>query len=155
MISSEVSSHWDRLRLRRITKLINDEYGKSGYEPVVLIERTVPLYERVALYNLARAIILTATRDGMNLVPYEYIVCREGPPSVSHLSLLSSVLLVCFDRWVQLYFCLECRACCIRSNHAGFSQPAQQCSCCERVRRMLAVTQWCHPSKSLERIRCC
>lgn len=24
--------------------------------------------------------VVTATRDGMNLVPYEYVVCRQGPP---------------------------------------------------------------------------
>lgn len=23
--------------------------------------------------------VVTATRDGMNLVPYEYVVCRQGP----------------------------------------------------------------------------
>lgn len=66
---------------RRLTKLINDEYGSPDYEPIVLLERSVGLNERVALYNLARAVVLTATRDGMNLVPYEYIACREGPPS--------------------------------------------------------------------------
>ena len=57
---------------------INKEFGREGYEPVVLLERHVPLYERVAFYTLAEACVVTAVRDGMNLIPYEYIVCREG-----------------------------------------------------------------------------
>ena len=38
----------------------------------------MPLYERIALYSVADVAVVTATRDGMNLVPYEYIVCRQG-----------------------------------------------------------------------------
>ena len=38
----------------------------------------MPLYERIALYSIADVAVVTATRDGMNLVPYEYIVCRQG-----------------------------------------------------------------------------
>ncbi len=38
----------------------------------------MPLYERIALYSVADVALVTATRDGMNLVPYEYIVCRQG-----------------------------------------------------------------------------
>ena len=28
-------------------------------------------------------VVVTATRDGMNLVPYEYVVCRQGPSGSS------------------------------------------------------------------------
>ena len=38
----------------------------------------MPLYERIALYSVADCAVVTATRDGMNLVPYEYVVCRQG-----------------------------------------------------------------------------
>mmetsp|Transcript_24411 Transcript_24411/g.46252 ORF Transcript_24411/g.46252 Transcript_24411/m.46252 type:complete len:852 (+) Transcript_24411:471-3026(+) len=48
------------------------------YDPIELWERNVPLHERVALYSLADCVLVTATRDGMNLVPYEYVVCRNG-----------------------------------------------------------------------------
>ncbi len=66
---------------------INAKYRQPGYEPVVWMERAVPLYERIALYSIADVVVVTATRDGMNLVPYEYIVCRQGPPvSVQNLS---------------------------------------------------------------------
>jgi trehalose 6-phosphate synthase/phosphatase len=59
---------------------INSKYSQEGYQPVVWFERTVPLYEKIALYSIADVAVVTATRDGMNLVPYEYIVCRQGPP---------------------------------------------------------------------------
>jgi trehalose 6-phosphate synthase/phosphatase len=53
-------------------------YGTPTYKPIVWLERPVPLYERIALYSIADVAVVTATRDGMNLVPYEYIVCRQG-----------------------------------------------------------------------------
>lgn len=61
-----------------ITRRINAEFGREGYQPVVILERHVPLYERIAFYTLAEVCVVTAVRDGMNLIPYEYIVCREG-----------------------------------------------------------------------------
>ncbi len=61
-----------------LVKRINQKYGSGDYKPVVWLDRPVPLYEKIALYSVADVAIVTATRDGMNLVPYEYIVCREG-----------------------------------------------------------------------------
>lgn len=58
-------------------------YGSKDYKPVVWLERPVPLYERIALYSMADVAVITATRDGMNLVPYKYITCREGAVSSS------------------------------------------------------------------------
>ncbi|KAL7091631.1 hypothetical protein ACP275_12G117500 [Erythranthe tilingii] len=57
---------------------INEVYGSTDYEPVVLIDRPAPRYEKTAYYALADCCIVNAVRDGMNLVPYKYIVCREG-----------------------------------------------------------------------------
>ena len=68
-------------------------YGTPTYKPIVWLERPVPLYERIALYSIADVAVVTATRDGMNLVPYEYIVCRQGA-DVSAVRLVS--LLTCF-----------------------------------------------------------
>ena len=42
-----------------------------AYTPIIWLQRTAPLYERVALYCAADVVVVTATRDGMNLVPYE------------------------------------------------------------------------------------
>uniref|UniRef100_A0A2N9GFZ4 Uncharacterized protein n=1 Tax=Fagus sylvatica TaxID=28930 RepID=A0A2N9GFZ4_FAGSY len=59
---------------------INAVYGSSNYEPVILIDRHVPRFEKSAYYAVAECCIVNAVRDGMNLVPYKYIVCRQGTP---------------------------------------------------------------------------
>ncbi|KAK3421872.1 hypothetical protein EUGRSUZ_G02474 [Eucalyptus grandis] len=63
-------------------KRINEAYGAAGYEPVVLVDRRIPRYEKNAYYAVAKCCIVNAVRDGMNLVPYKYIVCRQGTPSM-------------------------------------------------------------------------
>ncbi|XP_019449091.1 PREDICTED: probable alpha,alpha-trehalose-phosphate synthase [UDP-forming] 7 isoform X2 [Lupinus angustifolius] len=57
---------------------INRVYGRPGYEPIVFIDRSVSIAEKVAYYSMAECVIVTAVRDGMNLTPYEYIACRQG-----------------------------------------------------------------------------
>ena len=64
-----------------IVDRINKVFGggvEEDYKPVVLIERHVTLSERIAYYTVAECCVVTAVRDGMNLIPYEYIVCRQG-----------------------------------------------------------------------------
>ncbi|KAK6242049.1 Glycosyl transferase [Theobroma cacao] len=61
-------------------KKINEVYGSPNYQPVILIDRPVPRFEKSAYYALAECCIVNAVRDGMNLVPYKYIVCRQGTP---------------------------------------------------------------------------
>ncbi|XP_015074131.1 probable alpha,alpha-trehalose-phosphate synthase [UDP-forming] 9 [Solanum pennellii] len=61
---------------------INEIYGTSNYEPVILIDRPVARYEKTAYYAVAECCIVNAVRDGMNLVPYKYIVCRQGSPGM-------------------------------------------------------------------------
>ncbi|KAL4392373.1 hypothetical protein S245_010697 [Arachis hypogaea] len=59
-------------------KRINETFGKPGYDPVILIEEPLRFYERVAYYVVAECCLVTAVRDGMNLIPYEYIISRQG-----------------------------------------------------------------------------
>ncbi|XP_028078806.1 alpha,alpha-trehalose-phosphate synthase [UDP-forming] 6 isoform X2 [Camellia sinensis] len=59
-------------------KRINEAFGKPGYEPVVLIDEPLKFYERIAYYVVAECCLVTAVRDGMNLIPYEYIISRQG-----------------------------------------------------------------------------
>ncbi|KAK4358226.1 hypothetical protein RND71_023836 [Anisodus tanguticus] len=61
---------------------INQIYGRSNYEPVILIDRPVPHSEKTAYYAVAECCVVNAVRDGMNLVPYKYIVCRQGSPGM-------------------------------------------------------------------------
>lgn len=63
---------------------INERYGEEGYEPVILIERHVSLSERIAYYTVAECCVVTAVRDGMNLIPYEYIVARQGHAAIGN-----------------------------------------------------------------------
>lgn len=57
---------------------INQTYRQTGYDPVVLIDSPLQFYERIAFYAIAECCLVTAVRDGMNLIPYEYVVCRQG-----------------------------------------------------------------------------
>ncbi|KAE8730049.1 Alpha,alpha-trehalose-phosphate synthase 5 [Hibiscus syriacus] len=59
-------------------KRINETFGKPGYDPVVLIDEPLKFYERIAYYVVAECCLVTAVRDGMNLIPYEYIISRQG-----------------------------------------------------------------------------
>ncbi|GFZ18530.1 UDP-Glycosyltransferase [Actinidia rufa] len=61
-----------------IVKQINEAFGKPGYEPIVLIDEPLKFYERIAYYVVAECCLVTAVRDGMNLIPYEYIISRQG-----------------------------------------------------------------------------
>ncbi|XP_019176625.1 PREDICTED: probable alpha,alpha-trehalose-phosphate synthase [UDP-forming] 9 [Ipomoea nil] len=63
-------------------KRINELYGHPSYEPVILIDYPAARYEKTAYYAVAECCIVNAVRDGMNLVPYKYIVCRQGSPGM-------------------------------------------------------------------------
>lgn len=62
---------------------INEQFQQPGYSPVVLVHRALSSVEKMAYYTIAECVVVTAVRDGMNLTPYEYIVCREGVPAGS------------------------------------------------------------------------
>ncbi|VAH21199.1 unnamed protein product [Triticum turgidum subsp. durum] len=70
-----------RAEIQDSCERINREFGQSGYSPIVLIDRNVPSVEKLAYYTVAECVVVTAVRDGMNLTPYEYVVCRQGIPS--------------------------------------------------------------------------
>lgn len=57
---------------------INEAFGQEDYTPVVLINKPLQFYERVAHYVVAECCLVTAVRDGMNLIPYEYVISRQG-----------------------------------------------------------------------------
>ncbi|KAI4313681.1 hypothetical protein L6164_026640 [Bauhinia variegata] len=59
-------------------KRINETFGKPGYDPVILIEEPLKFYEKVAYYVVAECCLVTAVRDGMNLIPYEYVISRQA-----------------------------------------------------------------------------
>ncbi|XP_068669780.1 alpha,alpha-trehalose-phosphate synthase [UDP-forming] 5-like [Aristolochia californica] len=73
-------------------KRINEKFGQPGYEPVVLIDNPLQFYERIAYYMIAECCLVTAVRDGMNLIPYEYIVSRQGNSKLDALLQLGSAV---------------------------------------------------------------
>ena len=66
-------------------KRINNTFGRPGYTPVVLIDTPLQCYERIAYYVIAECCLVTAVRDGMNLIPYEYIICRQGSEKIDEI----------------------------------------------------------------------
>lgn len=81
-LQAEVATIVERLNATYgVTESAADaEDGVSG-KVVELIHRATSLDERIALLSIADCAVVTATRDGMNLLPYEYITCRQGPPN--------------------------------------------------------------------------
>ncbi|KAK4750407.1 hypothetical protein SAY87_003889 [Trapa incisa] len=73
-----------------VTERINETFGFPGYIPVILIDRLVNIYEKTAYYALAECCVVNAVRDGMNLIPYEYIVCRQGTAEMDGILEISS-----------------------------------------------------------------
>ncbi|XP_051187465.1 alpha,alpha-trehalose-phosphate synthase [UDP-forming] 6 [Lolium perenne] len=72
-----------------MVKRINDAFGQPDYEPVILIDRPLQFYERMAYYVVAECCLVTAVRDGMNLIPYEYIIARQGNENIDRILGLS------------------------------------------------------------------
>ncbi|KAL0922302.1 hypothetical protein M5K25_006275 [Dendrobium thyrsiflorum] len=74
-----------RTETMSLAERINLRYGNQIYNPVVLIDHAIPFHEKIAFYVAAECCIVNAVRDGMNLVPYEYVVCRQGTEEMDKL----------------------------------------------------------------------
>jgi trehalose 6-phosphate synthase/phosphatase len=68
-----------------VAERINDKYGSIDYKPVVLIDYPIRFYEKIAFYAASDCCIVNAVRDGMNLIPYEYTICRQGNEEIDKL----------------------------------------------------------------------
>lgn len=79
-----------------IARRINAKYGSPGYSPIIMLDGgpLMPTYERVSYYAVAECCIVNPVRDGMNLVPYEYTVCRQGSPLALGKSPKTSMIVV-------------------------------------------------------------
>jgi len=60
-----------------IIERINEEFGTESYTPVIFVEQRLSLVERVALYQASDAMLLTPIRDGLNLIPYEFLIAAR------------------------------------------------------------------------------
>lgn len=66
-----------RSHISELAGRINAKYGNMDYTPIVYQYRSVTPDELVALYAMSDICLITSTRDGMNLVAYEYTVCQK------------------------------------------------------------------------------
>ena len=65
---------------------INGEYGHLGKAPIHYFHHSYPAAEMAALYLAADVMLVTALRDGMNLVAKEYVAARSDERGVLVLS---------------------------------------------------------------------
>jgi alpha,alpha-trehalose-phosphate synthase [UDP-forming] len=65
---------------------INGQHGELGSPPVEYLHQSYPREEMAALYLAADVMLVTALRDGMNLVAKEYVACRNDESGVLVLS---------------------------------------------------------------------
>ena len=65
---------------------INGDYGTIGHTPISYLHQGYPRDEMVALYLAADVVLVTALRDGMNLVAKEYVATRIDEDGVLILS---------------------------------------------------------------------
>lgn len=65
---------------------INGKFGTIEFMPIHFMHKSVNFDELVALYAVSDACLVSSTRDGMNLVSYEYIACQQERHGVMILS---------------------------------------------------------------------
>lgn len=65
---------------------INGRFGTVEKMPIHLLHRSVDFNELCALYAASDVCLITSTRDGMNLVSYEYVACQQERNGVMVLS---------------------------------------------------------------------
>ncbi|KAK9457854.1 glycosyl transferase [Dipodascopsis uninucleata] len=65
---------------------INGRFGTIEFMPIHFMHKSVNFEELIALYAVSDACIVSSTRDGMNLVSYEYVACQQKRHGVLILS---------------------------------------------------------------------
>jgi len=66
-----------RARVERVVKRINGTFARPGWTPVEYRYGSVDMPTLVALYRATDVMLVTPTRDGMNLVAKEFIASRS------------------------------------------------------------------------------
>lgn len=75
-----------RATVNEMVGRINGRFGTVESLPIHLLYRSVNFDELCALYAVSDVCLVTSTRDGMNLVSYEYVACQQGRNGVMMLS---------------------------------------------------------------------
>jgi len=75
-----------RATVNELVGRINGRFGTTDFMPIHFMHKSLPFNELTALYAISDVCLVTSTRDGMNLVSYEYIASQTERNGVMILS---------------------------------------------------------------------
>ncbi|EIN03789.1 TPS1 protein [Punctularia strigosozonata HHB-11173 SS5] len=75
-----------RSTVNELVGRINGRFGTVDFMPIHFMHKSLPFDELCALYAVSDVCLVSSTRDGMNLVSYEYIACQQERQGVMILS---------------------------------------------------------------------
>lgn len=67
------------------SRLLTSSSGTVDYMPIHFMHKSVNFDELLALYAISDACVVSSTRDGMNLVSYEYVASQEKQIGRAHV----------------------------------------------------------------------
>ncbi|ODV86000.1 glycosyltransferase family 20 protein [[Candida] arabinofermentans NRRL YB-2248] len=66
-----------RATVNELVGRINGRFGTVEFVPIHFMHKSVNFNELISVYAASEICMVSSTRDGMNLVSYEYIACQE------------------------------------------------------------------------------
>lgn len=75
-----------RSTVNELVGRINGRFGTVDFMPIHFMHKSLNFDELCALYAVSDVCLVSSTRDGMNLVSYEYIACQQARQGVMILS---------------------------------------------------------------------
>jgi trehalose 6-phosphate synthase len=66
-----------RANVNELVGRINGTFGTVEFVPIHFMHKSIPFDELASLYSISDVCLVSSTRDGMNLVSYEYIACQQ------------------------------------------------------------------------------
>jgi len=75
-----------RATVNELVGRINGRFGTVEFMPIHFMHKSLQFDELCALYAVSDVCLVTSTRDGMNLVSYEYVACQQARQGVMILS---------------------------------------------------------------------
>ncbi|ODV97741.1 hypothetical protein PACTADRAFT_47599 [Pachysolen tannophilus NRRL Y-2460] len=66
-----------RATVNELVGRINGQFGTVEFVPIHFMHKSIPFDELISLYSVSDICLVSSTRDGMNLVSYEYIACQQ------------------------------------------------------------------------------
>ncbi|KAG8841665.1 Trehalose-6-P synthase/phosphatase complex synthase subunit [Serendipita sp. 405] len=75
-----------RSTVNELVGRINGRFGTVDFMPIHFMHKSLPFTELCALYAVSDVCLVTSTRDGMNLVSYEFIAAQQERQGVMIIS---------------------------------------------------------------------